>query len=658
MCGICGVIGIESRDVGEAVARRMMAAMVHRGPDEEGILVAPPVAAGMRRLSIIDLSGGSQPVWNETETVTVFFNGEIYNFAALRTELEALGHRFRTHSDTETIVHAYEAWGERCVERLLGMFAFAIVEIHGGRATRVFLARDRLGIKPLYYAHVDGALLFASEVRTLLASGRIAARPSPQALSAYLLFGAVSEPLTLIEGVSSLSPGHAMSIEASDPTVEPAPRAYWDFGSGLRNAAAASPGSNAQSRKPAQRVRALLEDAVAGHLVADVPVGVFLSSGLDSTAIAALASRSQRGIRTFTVAFPDVEFSEAERARRTAERLGTQHCELTLSGDEMVARLDEAVAAFDQPSVDGINTYFVSWAARQAGLKVALSGLGSDEIFGGYTSFHATSTAARMAMLGRCVPKPLRAPLAGALVAAGGAAASPDALRKACAALLDPGEFPHPYFFTRLLFTPRIVASAMKGNSRARGGEPWQRWLADAAAEVQRADGFTAVSWLELRCYLANILLRDTDAMSMRHSLEVRVPFLHSPLVEYMLALPESAKRDGSRPKSLLVAALGDFLPEEVVTQKKRTFTFPWENWLRGPLGKRVAAGLTDWSPALEPQLGRDFALAIWQDFMRGRTSWSRPWSLYVLNEWAKRNLSGVFEGSPDRRRAVAISTQ
>jgi asparagine synthase (glutamine-hydrolysing) len=638
----------------------MMAAMIHRGPDEEGILVAPPVAAGMRRLSIIDLAGGSQPVWNETETIAVVYNGEIYNFAALRAELEALGHRFRTHSDTETIVHAYEAWGERCVERLLGMFAFAIIEMPGGRigrAARVFLARDRLGIKPLYYAYVDGAFFFASEVGALLASGCVAAGLSTPALSAYLLFGAVSEPQTLIEGVSSLPAGHTLSVEAGFPVAGRAPQPYWDFGGGLRNAAAANANSDARSTRPAHRVRALLEDAVASHLVADVPVGVFLSSGLDSTAIAALASRLQRGIHTFTVAFPDVEFSEAEKARRTADRLGTEHRELTLSGDDMVARLDEAVAAFDQPSVDGINTYFVSWAARQAGLKVALSGLGSDEIFGGYTSFHATSTAARMAAIGRCVPGPLCAPLASAIASAGSAAASPDALRKACAAFLDPAEFPHPYFFTRLLFTPRIVAAAMKAGVRGQGGEPWQRWLAAAAAEARTADRFTAVSWLELRSYLANILLRDTDAMSMRHSLEVRVPFLHSPLVEYMLSLPESAKRDGSRPKSLLVAAIGDLLPEEIVAQKKRTFTFPWANWLRGPLGKRVAAGIAEWSPALEPQLGRDFALAIWQDFMRGRTSWSRPWSLYVLNEWAKKNLRGA-EASPDRRKTVAISTQ
>jgi asparagine synthase (glutamine-hydrolysing) len=660
MCGICGVIGIESKDASEAATRRMMGAMIHRGPDEDGILLAPAVAIGMRRLSIIDLPGGTQPVWNEMGTVAVLFNGEIYNFGALREELEALGHRFRTHSDTETIVHAYEAWGERCVERLLGMFAFAIVEMpggRGGRATRVFLARDRLGIKPLYYARVDGALFFASEVRALLASGCVPVQLSPEAVSTYLLFGAVSEPITLIEGVSSLPPGHTLSLETGVPVAEPAPKAYWDFGAGLRNAAAGNNGSTSQSASPVQRVRALLEDAVASHLIADVPVGVFLSSGFDSTAIAAIASRSQRGIHTFTVAFPDVEFSEAEKARRTAARLGTEHSELTLSEREMVARLDEAVAAFDQPSADGINTYFVSWAARQAGLKVALSGLGSDEIFGGYASFHTTSTAARMSAFGGWIAKPLRPSFAAAITSAGGAAASPDALRKACAAFLDPRMLPHPYFFTRLLFTPRIVDSALRRNGGSQSDASWQQWLAHATGEVRTADEFTAVSWLELRSYLANILLRDTDAMSMRNSLEVRVPFLHSPLVEYILSLPESVKRDGSRPKSLLVAALGDILPQEIVAQKKRTFTFPWENWLRGSLGKRIEAGINDWSPALAPYLGRDFARAIWQDFTRGRTSWSRPWSLYVLNEWAKLNLSGTYEGHTERRSAVAIST-
>jgi asparagine synthase (glutamine-hydrolysing) len=648
MCGICGVVGIDSKDTAEGIVRRMMVSMVHRGPDEEGILLASPVAIGMRRLSIVDLPGGSQPVWNETETLAIVYNGEIYNFRELRAELEALGHRFRTRSDTEVVVHAYESWGERCVERLNGMFAFALVEMpqgRSGRAARAFLARDRLGIKPLYYALVDGKLFFASEVCTLLASGCIPARISSAAVPAYLLFGSVCEPLTLIEGVASLPPGHSMSVPATLPASAPEPKRYWDAPQVAARSEAA----------PAQAVRALLESAVASHLVADVPVGVFLSSGIDSTAIAALASRARAGIHTFTVAFADAEFSEAEIARRTAARLGTDHSELTLSDQEMIARLDQAIAAFDQPSMDGINTYFVSWAARQAGLKVALSGLGSDEMFGGYSPFRSTSKVSRAAAAARMVPQPLRALFAGGLARANAFGPSPDSSRKGSAAFLDPNALPHPYFFTRLLFTPQAVASALREEPSSWSSSLWWRWLSDSSRRADSMDAFTGVSWLELRSYMLNTLLRDTDAMSMSHSLEVRVPFLDAPLVEYVLALPENAKR-GARPKELLIEALGDLLPEEIITQRKRTFTFPWEHWLRGALGKRVAAGLAEWSPALESQLSGDFAQAVWQNFLAGRTTWSRPWSLYVLNEWVKRNVSAANSSGADCHKSAAVA--
>ena len=642
MCGICGVIGAGSSEAAGLTVQRMMDAMLHRGPDEAGSLIAPGAAVGMRRLSIVDLSGGSQPIWNETQTLAVVFNGEIYNFRELREELESLGHQFQTRSDTETIVHAYEEWGTASAERLRGMFTLAVVEMPQGRdgpAARVFLARDRLGIKPLYYAVAGGRLIFASEVRTLLASGCVAARLAPAAVSAYLLFGSVCEPLTLVEGVRSLPPGYSMSVVAGAPVTGIEPVRYWDFAPLTAQAAAAE--KQTSDASPSRRVRSLLEDAVARHLVADVPVGVFLSSGLDSTALAALASRAQGGIHTFTVAFTDSAFSEAEIARRTAKALGTEHSELTLSDAEMVARLDEAISSFDQPSMDGINTYFVSWAARQAGLKVALSGLGSDEIFGGYSSFRDTSTAAQAMAAGRFIPRPARALLARMLDATSPAGGSRDARRKGLAAFQDPDAFPHAYFFTRLLFTPQATAAAAGAprNSTAWCTLPWWRWFSDAARDAQSADAFTKVSWLELRSYLVNTLLRDTDAMSMRHSLEVRVPFLDAPLVEYVLSLPESAKLDRARPKSLLADAVRELLPGEVLSQSKRTFTFPWNNWLRGELGKRVAAGLADWSPLLEPHVTRSFALTVWQDFLDGRTTWSRPWSLYVLNEWVKRNL-------------------
>jgi len=616
------------------------------------------VSVGMRRLSIVDLPGGNQPVWNETETLAVVFNGEIYNFHELRSELESRGHKFRTRSDTETIVHAYEEWGEKCATRLQGMFSFAAVEMPqgaGGRAARVFIARDPLGIKPFYYAVVDGAFLFASEVRALLASELIPARLCAEAVSAYLLFGSVCEPTTLVGGIVSLPPGHSLSISTDAPIRSVDPKCYWHPDPTPRNADAKG-ASRDPHISPAQNVRALLEDSVSKHLVADVPVGVFLSSGLDSTALAAIASRTQSGIHTFTVVFPDAKFSEADIARRTANHLGTDHRELKVSDQEMVARLDEAVAAFDQPSMDGVNTFFVSWAARQAGLKVALSGLGSDEIFGGYQSYRKTGSVARAAMAARFAPRPLRALASGALASAAGRMSSPDAARKAFSAFLDPAALPHPYLITRLLFTPQILASQLGNDSSSWPELPWYWWLADAANQSRSMGDFSGVCWIESRSYLANTLLRDTDAMSMRHSLEVRVPFLDLPLIEYVLALPESQKRGSVRPKELLISALGDLIPKEVITQKKRTFTFPWENWLRGALGERVAAGFVDWPEILENHVTRKFALRTWNDFLAGRTSWSRPWSLYVLGEWVKRNLHSDLDHEPNRKKVAAVS--
>ena len=286
-----------------------MEALWHRGPDEDGLLVAPSAALGMRRLSIIDLPGGHQPVFNETGTVGIVFNGEIYNFRQLRTTLEGRGHAFRTHSDTEVIVHAYEEWGEQCLRELRGMFAFAIWDARAcgtsgeaARRARIFLARDRLGIKPLYYAFADGALLFASEVRALIATGRVAPRVAPDSLEAYLLFGSVAEPSTLVEGVFSLPPGHSLTFSADAPPAKPEPKPYWNFSNAALDADAPRPKNLFDAAK---QLRPLLEETVSDHLIADVPLGIFLSSGLDSTALVALASRTQSDLHTFTVVFPE-----------------------------------------------------------------------------------------------------------------------------------------------------------------------------------------------------------------------------------------------------------------------------------------------------------------------------------------------------------------
>jgi asparagine synthase (glutamine-hydrolysing) len=331
-----------------------------------------------------------------------------------------------------------------------------------------------------------------------------------------------------------------------------------------------------------------------------------------------------------------------------------------IGGEEMLARMDEAIAAFDQPSMDGINTYFVSWAARQAGLKVALSGLGSDEVLGGYSTFRTAPQLARLAKWSQAAPASLRRAIAPAVQALGQKLSPGDAGRKAASAWSDPAFFPDAYFLSRTLFPPEqamallsknpeawqtAVSAGYSSTSRARRPLPprpstdWRRWLEQISSEASKLDGPSKIAWLELRSYMVNVLLRDTDAMSMRHSLEVRVPFLDHPVVEFALSLSESAKRHTERPKALLVAALADLLPEEVVNQNKRTFTLPWETWLRGPLRDRVAASFANWSPSLEPLIPSQAPATVWTDFLAARTSWSRAWSLYVLNEWVERHL-------------------
>jgi asparagine synthase (glutamine-hydrolysing) len=642
MCGICGVIGFTDPSSTEALVRTMMAQMHHRGPDDDGIFMDNSVALGMRRLSIIDLCGGNQPAFNEDGTVVVVFNGEIYNFQELRRTLESRGHRLGTGSDTEVIVHAYEEWGEDCVDYLEGMFAFAVAETSKSTRRgnpRILLARDRLGIKPLYYALVDGSLLFSSEVRSLLASGAVEPRLSQPALHSYLLFGSVVEPMTLVEGVRSIPPGHRLIISSRGYHSEVYPECYWDFAESARPTLSTKMGDR---RNATAFLRTLLEETVESHLTADVPLGIFLSSGIDSTALVALAAQKRTDVHTLTVMFPEREFSEAEKARQTAQRFGTIHRELALSGEEMLTRLDEAISALDQPSMDGINSYFVSWAARQAGLKVALSGLGGDEMFGGYSTFRSTPRANSVAALARRTPTNVRSLLASVGNVVSKRLGSKDAHRKMTAVWRDPSFLPHPYFFTRLLFTPAQVSELLNRDGFTTSAA-WKDWLAQTARGSEQLDDFTAVACLESRSYMVNTLLRDTDAMSMAHSLEVRVPFLDHPLVEFVSRLPGSVKRSDSRPKSLLVDALEDLLPSEVLSQPKRTFTLPWENWLRSQLKKEVETELREIAPSLKQSFSvRSFA-RVWGDFLQGHTSWSRVWSLFVLNRWAKCHLENDF---------------
>jgi asparagine synthase (glutamine-hydrolysing) len=629
----------------------MARAMRHRGPDDDGFLVnearAPGLALGMRRLSIIDLKTGHQPVWNETRDVGVIFNGELYNYRELRDRLILSGHRFTTQSDTEILVHAWEEWGEDCLDELRGMFALALLDLRKRYATAplLFLARDPLGIKPLYYTQTGDGFAFASEVRALLAGGLGTKQLSQDALTSYFLFGSVSEPVTMLEGIFSLPPGHRMLLYVPERRRMPRPRAWWD--------PTRSPGAKDARRArnfsaAAKALRPLLRDAVRAHLIADVPVGLFLSSGLDSSAIAALAARERSGICSFTLTFPGTAYDEAPLARSVAKHCGTQHREIPLQGDAVVSGLDQAVAALDQPSMDGINTYFVSWAARQAGLKVALSGLGGDELFGGYATFAYTPRIVRLIQMAWFAPSPLRNAIAPLLRSVLASQSSPDAARKAIAAWLHPDALPHAYFYARSLFPvgaelSRLIAPRFRPSSVAEDGvtlEPtWLGWLERAADGARKLEGMGSVSWLEMRCYMASTLLRDTDSVSMTHSLEVRVPLLDTPLVEFVSALPEAARRPDGTSKALLTEAIAELLPPEILAQKKRTFTLPWEEWLRGPLRKKLDASFAEPAPGLAPFLHAEGVREVWSNFLAGQTSWSRPWSIHVLNEWCRRHL-------------------
>jgi len=625
--------------------------MCHRGPDEEGFLVNDERAAGfgmaMRRLSIIDLAGGQQPIWNEKRNVAVVFNGELYNYRELRERLTQAGHHFSTQSDTEILVHGWEEWGEDMLGELRGMFTLALLDMrkHFATVPVLLLARDPLGIKPLYYSRTNEGFAFASELRALLASGVVPKKISEDALTSYLLFGSVSEPVTMIDNVFSLPPGHRLLLHLPDRRRVPRTRPWWDP---TRSPAARDLTRPKDFASAVPKVRSLLEDSVRAHLIADVPVGLFLSSGLDSGAIAAFAAKAQHGIKSFTLTFPDTPYDEGALAREVAQRVGTQHTEVPLNGRDMLGRLGEALAALDQPTMDGVNTYFVSWAARQVGLKVALSGLGGDELFAGYRTFGDTRRLQQVETLARFVPRSFRrlgAPIVKSLASKQG---SEDAARKVQDAWMMPDALPHPYFFARLLFPPSELLTLTNpryrnSNVAADGAtlEPtWLGWLERVSDQARKLEPIAGVSWLEMRTYMVSTLLRDTDSVSMARSLEVRVPLLDTPLVEFMFALPDAARVQPGRPKALLKAALGDLLPQEIYEQRKRTFTLPWEEWLRNALRPKLAESFENIAPALSGHLRSAGVKRVWDNFLDGRTTWSRPWSLYVLNEWCRQHLN------------------
>lgn len=629
MCGIGGIVLGSIRNLPDLRERlaAMTDAMTHRGPDDGGIYLSPDFRTGLvnRRLAIRDLSpAGHMPMSNQDGTVWITYNGEIYNAEEIRAELEQLGYAFRSTSDTEVILHGFEAWGSAITRRLRGMFAFAIVRLDaaGQQVKQVCLARDRLGIKPLYYAQPAEALLFASELGVLHASRMIPDDVSAPGLIGYLAFGSVPEPWTICDSVKALPPAHVLTWEQGRITLEP----YWHFPTEAQSSIA--------YRDAVERVRAELTEAVRSQLVSDVPLGAFLSGGLDSSAVVSLMRASTTGvIRTCAMVFEEQAYSEAPFARAMADAVDAEHFERVITANEVTRELDSILDAMDQPTVDGVNSYFVSQTARQAGLTVALSGLGGDELFGGYANtFQGVPQMQRALSRIQAIP-------AGASMARGLIRLWPDRHRwsKVNDALGAVASAATAYVTRRGLFAPSEIQALVWPEVWAAAQphfEPFSyggKLLGDGGVPGQVAN-MTWVSRAELSMYTRHQLLRDTDVMSMAHSLEVRVPLLDDRLVEAMLKLPDAVKQHGVGSKPLLRAAIADRLPPVVRNRSgKQGFTFPFDVWLRTAWRQLVEVALAEATPGW---LRMDGVRAMWQSFLAGRVHWSRPWSLFVLSRW------------------------
>jgi asparagine synthase (glutamine-hydrolysing) len=577
MCGITGIFDTRAgRDVDRAALARMNESQHHRGPDEGSTHVEPGVGLGHRRLSIIDVSTGQQPLFNEDGSVVVVFNGEIYNYQELIPELQALGHVFRTKSDTEVIVHAWEAWGERCVERFRGMFAFALWDRN--RKT-FFLARDRLGVKPLFYALLaDGTLLFGSELKSLLAHGGLPREMDPLAVEEYFALGYVAEPRTIFRSAHKLPPAHTLTLVRGQPL--PPPREYWD----VRFTTDAAIGLD----EACEELRRRLAESVKLRMISEVPLGAFLSGGVDSSAVVAtMAGVSSGPVQTCSIAFDDPAYDEAAFAQMVADRYRTDHFVQTVQSDDFDL-IDTLAHCYDEPYADSsaIPTYRVCQLARQR-VTVALSGDGGDESFGGYRRYRLHMMEERMRA---AMPLALRRPVFGTLGRLYPKADwAPRVLRakttfEGMARTSVEGYF-HSMSLLRQPVRSRLYSAKLRS---ALGGYDAREVFERHAARADTDDALALIQYIDMKTYLVGDINTKVDRASMAHSLEVREPLMDHPLVEWVATLPSSLKLDGSESKLLLKRAMEPALPRDVLYRPKMGFAVPLARWLRGPLKQRV----------------------------------------------------------------------
>jgi asparagine synthase (glutamine-hydrolysing) len=641
MCGLTGIFDTRAaRDIDRGALARMHASQRHRGPDEGAMHVEPGLGLGHERLSIIDVATGQQPLWNEDHSVCVIYNGEIYNYQELIPELVALGHTFRTKSDTEVIVHAWEAWGERSVERFRGMFAYALWDRN--RST-LFLARDRLGVKPMHYALLpDGRLLFGSELKSLMAHGGLARDIDPCAVEEYFALGYVAEPRTIFRGAMKLPPAHTLAIRRGEPL--PAPREYWDVRFTLDNPISVEDACTELSRR--------LEESVRLRMISEVPLGAFLSGGVDSSAVVAtMAGISASPVETCSIGFRERAFDESRYAQEVAERYRTHHRTQIVESDDFDL-VDKLAGIYDEPYADSsaIPTWRVCKLARE-NVTVALSGDGGDESFGGYRRYrlHAMEERVRSAL-----PLALRRPAFGFLGSAYPKLDwAPRVLRAKTTFQAMARSSVEAYFHSMsLIAAPMRARLFSERMTRDLAGYRAQDVFERHARRAGTDDPLALVQYLDLKTYLVGDINTKVDRASMAHSLEVREPLMDHPLVEWLASLPSSLKLNGGEGKFLLKKAMEPKLPHDVLYRPKMGFAVPLARWFRGPLRERVRTAV------LGPRLAATglFDTATLRELVDAHQSgvrdYSAPlWSLLMFDAFVGNALGGAAE---PRELAVA----
>ncbi len=644
MCGIAGIFDTRGkRPIDPSLLVRMTDALAHRGPDDRGFHLVPGIGLGHRRLSIIDLSPlGHQPLFNEDGTVCVTYNGEIYNFLELADRLQAKGHKFRSRCDTEVVVHAWEEWGEDCVQHFQGMYAFALWD---QAKETLFLARDRFGEKPLYYALLDsGEFIFASELKALLENPQLRRDLDPCAMADYFGYGYVPDPRTIYRGVAKLPPAHSLTLRRGRPV--PAPRAYWD----VKFEVAGTPSEAAIAEELIERLR----HAVGLRMMADVPLGAFLSGGVDSSSVVAMmSSLSAAPVNTCSISFRDKEYDESEYAELVAKRFHTNHFSRVVAADDF-ALLDKLATFYDEPFADSsaLPTYLVCSLARER-VTVALSGDGGDEIFAGYRRYYWHDKEARVRAI---LPGLLRQPVFGALAALYPKMDWAPRVLRAKATLQNLAYDATDAYFNTICAIPRFVRARLfspTARRDIRGYEPVDI-LREHVARAQSDDPLSQIQYADLKTYLPGDILTKVDRASMAKSLEVRVPLLDHDFVQWVAGLPSSIKLQGRQGKYIFKKALEPHLPHEILYRPKMGFAVPLRAWFRGPLSERVRRIVTTGSLVESGFFDLPYLHALVDQHQSGAFDHSSAlWSLMMFESFLRnvhhrrRDISAASDAAP-----------